>query len=211
MLFRSGGSKRSLAKLKDIVAELDSPELERKVTEVEINLTSLELTELRLLSALENGAHPGAESSILKIRGTEIQQKLTELYVEAAGEYALVYPGPHGYGDNAKPAGPEFAAQSVSKYLNMRKTSIYGGSNEIQKNIISKLDIRRAQVLVEAIIVELSETAARNLGVETFYNGTDSDSIPIGITRFGGAGPDLLSIVGAASNDQDVKDRKSVV
>ena len=72
------------------------------------------------------------------------------------------------------------------------------------KNIISKLDIRRAQVLVEAIIVELSETAARNLGVETFYNGTDSDSIPIGITRFGGAGPDLLSIVGAASNDQDV-------
>ena len=72
------------------------------------------------------------------------------------------------------------------------------------KNIISKLDIRRAQVLVEAIIVELSETAARNLGVETIYNGSNSDSVPIGVTRFGGAGPDLLSIVGAASNDQDV-------
>ena len=72
------------------------------------------------------------------------------------------------------------------------------------KNIISKLDIRRAQVLVEAIIVELSETAAKNLGVETIYNGSDSDSVPIGVTRFGGAGPDLLSIVGAASNDQDV-------
>ena len=72
------------------------------------------------------------------------------------------------------------------------------------KNIISKLDIRRAQVLVEAIIVELSETAAKNLGVETIYNGSDSDSVPIGVTRFGGVGPDLLSIVGAASNDQDV-------
>ena len=72
------------------------------------------------------------------------------------------------------------------------------------KNIISKLDIRRAQVLVEAIIVELSETAAKNLGVETIYNGSNSDNVPIGVTRFGGAGPDLLSIVGAASNDQDV-------
>ena len=72
------------------------------------------------------------------------------------------------------------------------------------KNIVSKLDIRRAQVLVEAIIVELSETAAKSLGVETLYNGSDKDSVPIGVTRFGGAGPDLLSIVGAANNDQDV-------
>ena len=131
-------SKRSLNTLKGIVKELDNDELARKVANLEINLSSLEFTELRLLSALENGAHPGAESSILKIRGTEIQQELTELFVEAAGEYALIYPGPHGHGDNAKPAGPEYAAQSVSKYLNMRKTSIYGGSNEIQKNIISK-------------------------------------------------------------------------
>ena len=72
------------------------------------------------------------------------------------------------------------------------------------KNIVSKLDIRRAQVLVEAIIVELSETAAKSLGVETLYNGSDEDRVPIGVTRFGGAGPDLLSIVGAASNDEDV-------
>ena len=79
------------------------------------------------------------------------------------------------------------------------------------KNIISKLDIRRAQVLVEAIIVELSETAAKNLGVETIYNGSDSDSVPIGVTRFGGAGPDLLSIVGAASNDQDVNLNTSAI
>jgi len=79
------------------------------------------------------------------------------------------------------------------------------------KNIISKLDIRRAQVLVEAIIVELSETAAKNLGFETIYNGSNSDSVPIGVTRFGGAGPDLLSIVGAASNDQDVNLNTSAI
>ena len=72
------------------------------------------------------------------------------------------------------------------------------------RNIISQLDIRRAQVLVEAIIVELSETAAKNLGIETIFNGTDKDSVPIGITRFGGSGPDLLSIVGSAVDSTDV-------
>ena len=72
------------------------------------------------------------------------------------------------------------------------------------RNIISQLDIRRAQVLVEAIIVELSETAAKSLGIETIFNGTDKDSVPIGVTRFGGSGPDLLSIVGSAADSTDV-------
>ena len=72
------------------------------------------------------------------------------------------------------------------------------------RNIISQLDIRRAQVLVEAIIVELSETAAKSLGIETIFNGTDKDSVPIGLTRFGGSGPDLLSIVGSAADSTDV-------
>ena len=60
------------------------------------------------------------------------------------------------------------------------------------KNIIAKLDIRRAQVLVEAIVVDLSEKAARSLGVDAIFTGDDDDSIPIGITRFSGTGPDLL-------------------
>ena len=132
-----GASIRQLNILKEVVSELNNPNLERKITELEINLNALEMMELRLLSDLENGGHPGAESSILKIRGTEIQQRLTELFVEASGEFALVYPGPHGHSDN-HPSGPEHAAKSVSKFLNYRKTSIYGGSNEIQKNIISK-------------------------------------------------------------------------
>ena len=72
------------------------------------------------------------------------------------------------------------------------------------RNIIAKLDIRRAQVLVEAIVVDLSETAARRLGVEAIYSGNDEDSIPVGITRFSGSGADLLAIAGAADDEQDV-------
>ena len=72
------------------------------------------------------------------------------------------------------------------------------------RNIISQLDIRRAQVLVEAIIVELSETAASSLGVETVFNVTDKDSVPIGVTRFGGSGPDLLAIIGSSADETDV-------
>ena len=72
------------------------------------------------------------------------------------------------------------------------------------RNIISKLDIRRAQVLVEAIVVDLSENAARRLGVEAIYSGNDENSVPIGITRFSGSGADLLAIAGAADDEQDV-------
>ncbi|OUV60811.1 MAG: type II secretion system protein GspD [Candidatus Pelagibacter sp. TMED128] len=72
------------------------------------------------------------------------------------------------------------------------------------KNIIAKLDIRRAQVLVEAIVVDLSEKAAKSLGVETIYTGGDDESIPIGVTRFSGTGPDLLSIAGASDDNTNV-------
>ena len=113
--------------------------MSRKVKEVEIDISALEMLGLRMLSDIETKGHPGPESSILKIRGTEIQQRLTELFIEASGEYALIYPGPYGHLDSSKPSGPDHVAKSLSKYLNYRKTSIYGGSNEIQKNIISKM------------------------------------------------------------------------
>ena len=72
------------------------------------------------------------------------------------------------------------------------------------KNLISKLDIRRAQVLVEAIVVELSDTAARSLGVETIFAGAEDGEIPIGITRFqNGTGPDLLGLTGSAIESGD--------
>ena len=72
------------------------------------------------------------------------------------------------------------------------------------KNIIAKLDIRRAQVLVEAIVVDLSEQGAKSLGVEAIFSGDEDDSIPIGVTRFSGTGPDLLSIAGASDDDTNV-------
>ena len=79
------------------------------------------------------------------------------------------------------------------------------------RNIVSKLDIRRAQVLVEAIVVDLSEKAATRLGVEAIYSGNDEDSIPIGITRFSGSGADLLAIAGAADDESDVTLTNSAV
>ena len=115
-------------------------DLKKKIADYEIELSALEFTELRTLAALANGGHPGAESSIIKIKGTELQQRLTEMYVEAAGQYILPYEGPEGFNSNNTPASnvSDFSSQAVSRYLNFRKTSIYGGSNEIQKNIIAK-------------------------------------------------------------------------
>ena len=133
-----GASKRQLLRLKEIVNDLEDESLTDKVSQLEIDVMALEFTELRLLSELEGGGNPGAESSILKIKGTEIQQRLTQLFVEAAGEFAVPYGGPEGFMSNIKPNGPEYTNEVLSKYLNMRKVTIYGGSNEIQKNIISK-------------------------------------------------------------------------
>ena len=86
-----GASKRQLLRLKEIVNDLDDESLTDKVSQLEIDVMALEFTELRLLSELEGGGNPGAESSILKIKGTEIQQRLTQLFVEAAGEFAVPY------------------------------------------------------------------------------------------------------------------------
>ena len=74
----------------------------------------------------------------LHYKFAEIQQRISELFVEAAGQYILAYEGPDGFESNKTPAGPDHASDSVAHYLNYRKTSIYGGSNEIQKNIIAK-------------------------------------------------------------------------
>jgi hypothetical protein len=131
-------SKVQLQKLKDKTENLNDAELNKKIAELEIDLIALEFTELRSLAVISEGGNPGPESSILKIRGTEIQQRLTELLVEAAGQYILPYEGPEGFDSNRIPAGPDYASESVASYLNYRKTSIYGGSNEIQKNIIAK-------------------------------------------------------------------------
>jgi alkylation response protein AidB-like acyl-CoA dehydrogenase len=141
-------SKRGVEQLREIArAEtLDGKPLmsdfdfARKVSQLEIDLAALEITELRTLAGEQAGRGPGPESSILKIKGTEIQQKLTELALEAVGHYGTpYYRDVTDAGSNEYPIGPDYAQHSAASYFNMRKTSIYGGSNEIQRNIITKM------------------------------------------------------------------------
>ena len=79
--------------MKERTKDFADDDLKKKIADYEIELSALEFTELRTLAALANGGHPGAESSIIKIKGTELQQRLTEMYVEAAGQYILPYEG----------------------------------------------------------------------------------------------------------------------
>lgn len=112
----------------------------RKLAAVEVELKALEFTELRTLAAVAAGKAPGAESSILKFKGTELQQAVDELFVEAAGYYALPYV-PAQYTLDVpvdERVGEGNETQSSLTYFNFRKASIYGGSNEIQKNIVAK-------------------------------------------------------------------------
>lgn len=132
-------SRRNIERLKTNAAKegLDTDEtFMRKIAELEIDLMALEFTELRALAAEMAGKQAGAESSILKIRGTEIQQRITHLAVEIAGQYAM--PFQRTLGHNEIPAGPDHAVHASAKYFNFRKASIYGGTNEIQRNIIAK-------------------------------------------------------------------------
>src|SRR5437899_20690 len=138
-------SKRGLEKLRDMArterSDAGGPLLSdaffrRNVAALEIDLTALEFTELRTLAGESSGKGPGLESSILKIKGTEIQQRLTELTLEAAGHYGAPYL--RGLGHNFG-VGPDYADGVAGSYFNGRKTSIFGGSNEIQRNIIAKM------------------------------------------------------------------------
>ena len=140
-------SKRGVEKIKAIAAtEMDgersllaNPFFKRKVAELEIDLAALEYTELRTLAGMAAGNNPGPESSVLKIKGSEIQQRLTELTLEMAGHYGAPYFRGFGEGDNEHPIGQEWANRAAPTYFNARKTTIYGGSNEIQRNVIAKM------------------------------------------------------------------------
>lgn len=140
-----GRSKRELGFLKRIAANqtkngrplVEDPLFAAKVASLEIELMALEMTVLRVVSQEGAKKGPGPEASLLKIKGTEIQQGLSELMLEAAGpaampfDPALLESGESGEGMDVAPLAPY--------YFNFRKTSIYGGSNEIQKNIISQM------------------------------------------------------------------------
>ncbi len=138
-----GTSKRELNRLKDLAAKqlkndkslMDDPRFRDKLSRVEVELMALEITNLRFLDQLRGGRAPGAEVSLLKIRGTEIQQTLTELMMETVGPFAQPF----------KPLEAmdfdQVTARIAPRYCNYRKTSIYAGSNEIQRNIIAKMSL----------------------------------------------------------------------
>jgi alkylation response protein AidB-like acyl-CoA dehydrogenase len=138
----------ALAKLKVIAAKVhkngkpinQDPLFAARMARVEIDLENMKTTNLRVIAAVAGGGVPGAESSMLKIRGTEIRQEILSLIRRAMGVYATPYIDAaqyEGYSDT--PVGHAEAATAAANYFNYRKLSIFGGSNEIQKNIISKM------------------------------------------------------------------------
>jgi len=112
----------------------------KKISELEVQIAAMEATELRILGSISTGENVGPESSLLKTRGTEIGQAITELAMELVEYYAIPFnnPGPNP-GHNEEPIGSEFANTSAPRYFNYRKASIYAGSNEVQRNIMAKL------------------------------------------------------------------------
>ncbi|WP_338088739.1 acyl-CoA dehydrogenase family protein [Nocardioides daphniae] len=122
--------KRMLGRAKEVAADqLDDPVVRARVAELENELLALELTTLRVV-AHSDGGEPHPASSVLKLRGTELQQAVSELVVDLAGPASLVPP-------DSESDLPLWARRSAPVYLNYRKASIYGGSNEIQRQIIA--------------------------------------------------------------------------
>ena len=145
---RIGGKKEMMKKVRAVAAAtpmggnqrlIDDEAFAARITQSEINLQALEIQVLRILSALSSGGSVGNEASIVKIMATETHQQITELFLDAAGAYAQ-----SKFDDSVTPDWataaqmPAHAASGVSSYFGGRAQSIYGGTNEIQKNIIAK-------------------------------------------------------------------------
>jgi alkylation response protein AidB-like acyl-CoA dehydrogenase len=114
-------------------------DFQRKLAEMEIRIESLNATELRIFSAMGSGEPVGPASSMLKCAGSEAQQAITELALEAVGGYAAPFIQDTWAVTNEPRPGPDYAAPAAPSYFNYRKASIYAGSNEIQRNIMAKL------------------------------------------------------------------------
>jgi pimeloyl-CoA dehydrogenase large subunit len=146
---RIGITKQRLARVKAIARAApagegtvwDNPAFRARVTLAEVELKALEITQMRLVSQMQHSAGAGnnASASILKIKGSELQQTATQLLMEAAGPHAAVFMDRHGDERSNDPlAELEWASIATQNYFNTRKVTIFGGSNEIQRNIIAK-------------------------------------------------------------------------
>ena len=220
--------KSNVERITEVVQSLDEDNT-ASVTIVDLkNLSSVEA--VRILEKLKSQNNPtinnfvaisfSASNSVIvsanSITTNIIKETLQQLDDDAIseGSVAVIY---LKYADAEEVAG--IVSSIASRFISSESekpivthhaptNSVVVSSDESNiatiKNLISKLDIRRAQVLVEAIVVELSETAARSLGVETIFAGAEDGEIPIGITRFqNGTGPDLLGLTGSAIESGD--------
>lgn len=135
-------SKRNLLELRELAraevnggqALLDDPLFAKRLSDIEIDLMALEYTELRVLAAAADGGNPGPESSLLKLQGTEIQQAIQELRMDVAGYYS----GALQDDLSNEEYGHDYANLAQKLYFRGRASTIYGGSNEVQKNITAK-------------------------------------------------------------------------
>ncbi|MBV1798558.1 acyl-CoA dehydrogenase family protein [Siccirubricoccus sp. G192] len=146
---RVGASRERIRRLKVIASTeamdggkplMEDPDFRRKVTEIEVGLQALEMTVMRVIATetKRKDKKPDPATSVLKIKGTEIQQMCSELLMQAAGPYAWVDGDPDEEGANEVDVAPDWAFGLAGVYFNWRKQSIYGGSNEIQRNIMAK-------------------------------------------------------------------------
>ncbi len=135
----AAGLEAGLCRLREAGAA-DDPDQRRRLAEAQIAALAIDVTERRVLSALAGGANPGPASSILKAQGSEALQRQDELAVAHLGAWAAVHqPAAREAGSNAALIGPEHGRTTMARYLNNRAASIYGGSNEIQRDIIARL------------------------------------------------------------------------
>ena len=220
--------KSNVERITEVVKSLDEDNT-ASVTIVDLkNLSSVEA--VRILEKLKSQNNPtinnfaaisfSASNSVIVsanlITTNIIKETLQQLDADAIseGSVAVIY---LKYANAEEVAGivSSIASRFISSESEKPIVTYHAPTNSVVvssdesniatiKNLISKLDIRRAQVLVEAIVVELSETAARSLGVETIFAGAEDGEIPIGITRFqNGTGPDLLGLTGSAIESGD--------
>jgi alkylation response protein AidB-like acyl-CoA dehydrogenase len=143
---RVGVSKMRIARAKRLARQVpagegtlwDDPEFRKRVARLEVQVKALEITQLRVVAAVrENADKPDPNSSILKIKGSELQQATTGLLKDIAGPFAMPLVEDRD-GRNEPPDGPDWAAFTAPAFFNTRKVSIYGGTNEVQRNIIAK-------------------------------------------------------------------------
>ncbi len=114
------------------------PKWREKMAALEMEIDAVEMNELMFYSSMNAGQNPGTQASVVKMRGTEVGQKVTELAVEAVGWYGAPFTELRNYDSNVVPVGGGYVDDAAPRYFNQRKTTIYGGSSEVQRNVLAK-------------------------------------------------------------------------